>query len=434
MFRRSRIKITPKIPQAKTPATELIDSTRLQQQQNLNQQQIYQQPNGSMQGVGHYGQPQHYSQTLERPRSLGINQIDGFHNMDPMTIPQAIPNHPPPAYYPPGSIMNQNPYHTGNQGAINEITSTGSHTPPPSYFATPGTGDSMISINQMTESQLNQGQPTRRINSQGSSSASITSRPSQPPPAPPSNPPAGQSLTRESLPPPPPPPPPSSGMNSVVRGDSLHNELPLPHLPSGTPVDEDAPVNEHGQPSKRIRLTPEDLLNRNSITIFHLIHGSISRTKNQRKRKPLTRAGSKDPENDETPNIENDDSMIIGPRVKVGPDGQIIIDEESLVIKKTKPVETTSVEESVSGKTTYASFRKRPPTARWSKTETIEFYTALNLIGPDFSLMSTLFFNGKRTRTDLKNKFRRENKLNQPVIEKALYEADVDYCLARVAS
>ncbi|XP_053212672.1 actin-binding protein WASF3-like [Panonychus citri] len=239
---------------AKIPATEFIDSTRLQQQQNLHQQQIYQQPNGSMQGVGHYGQPQHYSQTLERPRSLGINQyqIDGFHNMDPMTIPQAIPNHPPPAYYPPGSIMNQNPYHTGNQGAINEITSTGSHTPPPSYFATPGsgTGDSMISINQMTGGQLNQGTPTRRINSQGSSSASITSRPSQPPPAPPSNPPSsnsssggtsavgtpsrsrGQSLTRESLPPPPPPPPPSSGMNGVVRGDSLDSELPLPP-PSG---------------------------------------------------------------------------------------------------------------------------------------------------------------------------------------------------------
>ncbi|XP_015790088.1 wiskott-Aldrich syndrome protein family member 3 isoform X1 [Tetranychus urticae] len=245
---------------AKIPATEFIDQSRLQQQQQtLHHQQLYQHPNGPLQGVVHYGQPQHYSQTLERPRSLGINQYqgDGYHHMDPMAVPQTIPNHPPPAYYPPGSIMTQNPYHTGNmgnQGTISQISSPGrgSHTPPPSYFATPsGTGDSMISINQMPGSQQqNQGTPTRRINAQGSAS-SITARPSQPPPAPPSNPPSsnsssggtptvgtpsrsrGPSLTRESLPPPPPPPPPppNSGMNGGVR-DSIDSELPLPP-PSG---------------------------------------------------------------------------------------------------------------------------------------------------------------------------------------------------------
>ena len=262
-------------------------------------------------------------------------------------------------------------------------------------------------------------------------------------------------------------------------------ELPKesPTIPS--PIIRDKLQTDTVRPRKRIKISPKDLLDRNSITLYHLIHAPISRGKrigknknqdkdkdkdkdkkldeisdeNVEKRSESGDSGKQETSDNKSTNEDTMDSVIttvssastiitnneasgvdktqekesIGPRVKVGPDGELIIDEESLVIKKPKPVEKETIEEPAYGKTTYSSFRKRPPTVRWTKTETIEFYTALNLIGPDFSLMSNLFFNGKRSRTDLKNKFRRENKLNKSVIDKALYEADVEYCLAQEA-
>lgn len=50
--------------------------------------------------------------------------------------------------------------------------------------------------------------------------------------------------------------------------------------------------------------------------------------------------------------------------------------------------------------------------------ETKRFYKALNTIGTDFSLMQKYF--PIRTRLELKNKFKREEKLNRNLIDTAL--------------
>lgn len=51
-------------------------------------------------------------------------------------------------------------------------------------------------------------------------------------------------------------------------------------------------------------------------------------------------------------------------------------------------------------------------------SETKRFYKALNTIGPDFSLMQKYF--PKRSRLELKNKFKREERLNRSLIDRAL--------------
>lgn len=60
-------------------------------------------------------------------------------------------------------------------------------------------------------------------------------------------------------------------------------------------------------------------------------------------------------------------------------------------------------------------------------TETLRFYRALNTIGTDFSLMQSIF--PERTRHDLKRKFKKEERTNRELLDKALSasaEFDVD--------
>lgn len=59
---------------------------------------------------------------------------------------------------------------------------------------------------------------------------------------------------------------------------------------------------------------------------------------------------------------------------------------------------------------------KRPK--EWTKSETLRFYNALNSIGTDFMLMCELF--PKRNRKELKMKFKKEEKLNRALVDKAL--------------
>lgn len=233
--------------------------------------------------------------------------------------------------------------------------------------------------------------------------------------------------------------------------------------------------NVENRPKKRLRISSKDLIDRSKLTMYDLIHNPLSTKRRGRKKKVSQESGESSSSDDDASSVrtrssdksttnkpaQNDSSTMsndvassalakdpndisisqeepsgkqsAGPRVKVGPDGQIILDEESLVIKKPKEVQETVIATSANGKVTYSSFRKKSRSTRWSKEETLKFYTALNLIGPDFSLMSKLFFKSSRSRTDLKNKFRRENKLNKSVIENALYEVANDYGMAQEA-
>ncbi|XP_039277441.1 transcription factor TFIIIB component B'' isoform X2 [Nilaparvata lugens] len=116
------------------------------------------------------------------------------------------------------------------------------------------------------------------------------------------------------------------------------------------------------------------------------------------------------------------DSMPV-PQLKVGPDGKIILDSSSLVIETTGTEKSrTDIQNSeLVEENEFSGFKYRKRRARrneWSAEETVLFYKALNDLGADFSLMQTLF--PGRTRRDLKLKFKKEEKCNLSLVDKAM--------------
>ncbi|XP_026271783.1 uncharacterized protein LOC113201975 isoform X2 [Frankliniella occidentalis] len=129
--------------------------------------------------------------------------------------------------------------------------------------------------------------------------------------------------------------------------------------------------------------------------------------------------GGKENTNDDTEEI----AMPV-PQVKVGADGSLILDEQSLVIETTgtkksrEDLERSEVV--VETGSSYGHYKKIIRSKDWSDHETKKFYRALNVVGTDFSLMKPYFRN--RTRRELKLKFKKEEKLNCKLVNKALAE------------
>ncbi|XP_068620440.1 uncharacterized protein Bdp1 [Battus philenor] len=121
---------------------------------------------------------------------------------------------------------------------------------------------------------------------------------------------------------------------------------------------------------------------------------------------------------------ENDDPPKAAPvpQIKLGPNGEIILDEQSLVIKQTDAGRKVSsvVREGAWGGGG-GRYNRGPRTAEWSAAETVRFYRALAAIGTDFTLMAQLF--PDRSRKDLKLKFKKEEKQNGAQVDKALRSA-----------
>ncbi|XP_058445681.1 transcription factor TFIIIB component B'' homolog [Malaya genurostris] len=112
------------------------------------------------------------------------------------------------------------------------------------------------------------------------------------------------------------------------------------------------------------------------------------------------------------------------PQLKLGPNGEMILDETSLVIENEREKEIRDTmakteivyDDEFSGNSGYYSRYKR--TRDWPPEETIRFYRCLHTIGTDFSMMIQLFPN--RSRRDLKLKFKKEERLNLMLVNKAL--------------
>lgn len=123
----------------------------------------------------------------------------------------------------------------------------------------------------------------------------------------------------------------------------------------------------------------------------------------------------------EDENEDDPSSAMPVPQVKVGPDGQLIIDEQSLIIEQTnvkKNREVLAKEAIIDDDNSGSGFyKKRQKSKEWSNLETLKFYKALNTVGTDFLLMQTLF--PSRTRQEIKLKFKKEERVNRDLIEKA---------------
>ncbi|EDV98705.1 transcription factor TFIIIB component B'' homolog [Drosophila grimshawi] len=112
------------------------------------------------------------------------------------------------------------------------------------------------------------------------------------------------------------------------------------------------------------------------------------------------------------------------PQLKLDANGEMIIDEKTLEIETTAEVEARKVlansslilMDETTGDNGFYRRHKRTPT--WSADDTVRFYRSLQIIGTDFSLMCQMF--PKRTRRDLKLKYKREERINGQLINKAL--------------
>ncbi|KAG7238648.1 hypothetical protein INR49_030722 [Caranx melampygus] len=118
---------------------------------------------------------------------------------------------------------------------------------------------------------------------------------------------------------------------------------------------------------------------------------------------------------------EEEESLMV-PQVKVAEDGTLIIDEASLTVEvqranKPNPAQDRDPIFERGSTTTYSSFRKGTHSKPWSSEETDMFFLAISMVGTDFSMICQLF--PHRARSEIKNKFKKEERGNSWRIDKA---------------
>lgn len=119
---------------------------------------------------------------------------------------------------------------------------------------------------------------------------------------------------------------------------------------------------------------------------------------------------------------------VFAPQVKIGPNGQIILDEQSIKIQTTAAknrdeiLSKAEVVEESNDTAHYGKWnKKRRRSCEWTMKETARFYKALSTVGTDFSLMETLFT--WRSRAELKTKFKKEERTNRDLVDRALKDS-----------
>ena len=132
-----------------------------------------------------------------------------------------------------------------------------------------------------------------------------------------------------------------------------------------------------------------------------------------------------DPDADPSNLHTDEEESLPVPQVKVGVNGEIILDESSTMLETTaarkakEDLSNTPVVVENSNKfTNYGTWSKKRRYSDWSEKETFKFYRALSIVGSDFSMMESMF--KKRTRQELKLKFKKEEKVNGPLVDKCL--------------
>ena len=119
--------------------------------------------------------------------------------------------------------------------------------------------------------------------------------------------------------------------------------------------------------------------------------------------------------------ISNNPGASDEPMLMLDESGNIVIkNPNALANEKDKKPEAK-----IKSSTTYSSFRRRERSKNiWNTEETGMFYTALEIVGTDFSLMEAVFFKDRaRSRKQLKQKFKREEKINRDYIDSILYKS-----------
>lgn len=125
---------------------------------------------------------------------------------------------------------------------------------------------------------------------------------------------------------------------------------------------------------------------------------------------------------DPPPIVKN--TSVAVPQLRLNAQGELVLDESSLIVENEEHrknrilLANTNVVYYDELSANYGFYKRQKRTKEWSHEETVKFYRCLNTVGTDFSLMLNLFPN--RTRRDLKLKFKKEEKNNPGLVDKAL--------------
>lgn len=115
--------------------------------------------------------------------------------------------------------------------------------------------------------------------------------------------------------------------------------------------------------------------------------------------------------------------QAMGPQVTIDPEtGEIVIDQQSLLVNTTQRDESVNYsytyEDQESKNTNFQRHRRKNQRNKWTREQTDAFYNALRRYGTDFTLIQLLF--PDRSRDQIRNKFKKEEKENGPRIDLAL--------------
>lgn len=115
------------------------------------------------------------------------------------------------------------------------------------------------------------------------------------------------------------------------------------------------------------------------------------------------------------------ESSSSAPQIRIDEKGEIVIDEESLVVREKKKYDFKSMPLTDGNKDEFVSsrsFKKQSFSGPWTVRDTATFYLGLKTLGTDFTSLTRLF--PGRTREELKKKFKREERVNGNLVETAL--------------
>lgn len=232
----------------------------------------------------------------------------------------------------------------------------------------------------------------------------------------------------------------STSESNRVRNDSISSaasqSLTIPpspqkdkHLPTPTKIKREVRHMNAVRRKQRIR---EISSKKSNLTMYDLIFynphtNPIVPDKEEEEMKQLTKEDQQRLKSADASQRENDADSVAkestsapAPQIKIGPDGNFIVDEKSLVIEETdgkRKLDDAVVREG-NWSTGHGRYSRTTRTADWSSAETVRFYRALAAVGTDFSMMASLF--PHRTRRELKSKFKKEERNNGAQVDKAM--------------
>ncbi|RCN37290.1 hypothetical protein ANCCAN_16807 [Ancylostoma caninum] len=170
-------------------------------------------------------------------------------------------------------------------------------------------------------------------------------------------------------------------------------------------------------PRPRRKFTGDEELDPKKMRMMDMIYWNPKKEKGMSRKYTDTESvvGEKPAQSSEKQASVGGSAKTAAPQVKIGADGRLVIDEESLVVAKETTNESiweTVEEDRMTRKVTSLSFRNRMwrKGTAWTEKETELFYEILRCTGPDFGLMHEFF--PSRARNELKSKFNKEERTN----------------------